>query len=207
MRYNMTMNSVLKDKHGNVLTWEQALNKIGARFESYSLDFGLMFLHLVTWIPSHTIRNFIWRVFGLKLGKNSTLHTGVRVFDPRNIRVGEGTIVGYATFIDGRDRVEIGNHVDIASEAMIYSSEHDINAPDFSAILAPVKIGDYVFIGPRAIVLAGVTIGDGAVIGAGAVVTKDVDPFSVVGGVPARLIAERRLKNPKYRLGRFKLFQ
>jgi maltose O-acetyltransferase len=142
----------LKDKHGKSYTWSEAfVGKFLPRLESYLLDFGLMFLHIATWIPSHTIRNFIWRAFGLKLGKDSTLHTGVRVFDPRNIRVGEGTIVGYATFIDGRDHVEIGSHTDIASEVMIYTSEHDIASSDFHATLEPVKIGDYVFIGPRAI--------------------------------------------------------
>jgi maltose O-acetyltransferase len=90
---------------------------------------------------------------------------------------------------------------------MIYSSEHDLVDSNFSATLAPVKIGDYVFIGPRAIILAGVTIGDGAVVAAGAVVTKDVDPYTIVGGVPAKVIGERGLKDPHYKLGRFKLFQ
>lgn len=201
------MNSPLKDKHGNVLTWEQALHKIGVRFESYYLDFGLMLLHVTTWIPLHSLRNWIWRLSGLTLGRSSTLHTGVRVFDPRHIKIGEGTIIGYSCFIDGRDQVEIGSHTDIASQVMIYSSEHDLSSPEFVAVSAPVKIGNYVFIGPRAIILPGVTIGDLAVVGAGAVVTKDVAPSSIVGGVPAKIIKERPLKNPRYKLGRFKLFQ
>lgn len=201
------MQSPLRDKNGKKLTWDEAIVKFGKRLESYLLDFGLMLLHLVTYIPSHTFRNAIWRAFGLKLGPGSTLHTGVRVFDSRHIKIGEGTIVGYATFIDGRDQVKIGNHVDIASEVMIYSQEHDLSSPDFAAHGAPVNIGDYVFVGPRAIILPGVTIGDGAVVASGAVVTKDVAPFTIVGGVPAKVIGERPLKNPRYRLGRFKLFQ
>lgn len=202
------MNFPLKDKHGKSYTWEQAFSdKFIPRLESYGLDFALMLLHLTTYIPSHTIRNFIWRSFGLKLGRGSTLHTGVRVFDPRNIKIGEGTIIGYRSFIDGRASVTIGNHTDIASEVMIYSSEHDIKSSDFHATLSTVKIGDYVFIGPRAIILAGVTIGDGAIVAAGAVVTKDVEAGSIVGGVPAKVIGERELKKPNYRLGRFKLFQ
>jgi len=144
---------------------------------------------------------------GLKLGSNSTLHTGVRVYDPRNISVGEGTIVGYGTFIDGRAKVSIGSNTDIASEVMIYSQEHDLASVEFRAVGAKVIIGDYVFIGPRAIILPGVTIGRGAVIAAGAVVTKNVEPFTIVGGVPARPIGERKLQNPNYKLGRFKLFQ
>jgi maltose O-acetyltransferase len=71
---------------------------------------------------------------------------------------------------------------------MIYSQEHDLSAEDFGAHGATVKIGNYVFIGPRAIILPGVTIGDGAVVAAGAVVTKDVEPYVIVGGVPAKVI-------------------
>ena len=197
----------LRDKHGKKLTWEQGVGKITKRFESYFLDFGLMILHIATYLPSHTVRNGIWRLFGLTLGRNSTLHTGVRVYDPRSIRVGEGTIIGYACFIDGRDTVTIGNHTDIASEVMIFSSEHDLSAADFHAISAPVTIGDYVFIGPRAIILPGVSIGERAVVAAGAVVTKDVPAGTIVGGVPAKPIGERTLKTANYRLGRFKLFQ
>ena len=198
----------LKDKHGKSYTWSEAFfSKAIPRLESYLLDATLMFLHITTYIPSHTIRNLIWKSVGVSLGKNSTLHTGVRVYDPRNIKVGEGTIIGYGCFIDGRDKVTIGDHTDIASEVMIYSSEHDLSAPDFHAVSEPVSIGDYVFIGPRAIILAGVKIGDGAVVAAGAVVTKDVPAYTIVGGVPAKEIGERKLKNPNYRLGRFKLFQ
>ena len=201
------MDFPLKDKHGKSLSWKEGMDKVTTRVDSYALDFLLMCLHAATYIPSHTARNWIWRLSGLEIGNNSTLHTGIRVFDPRNIKVGQGTIIGYATFIDGRARVTIGDHVDIASEVMIYSQEHDIHSDDFHAISGEVKIDDYVFIGPRAIILPGVPIGEGAVIAAGAVVTKDVEPYTVVGGVPAKMIGERKTKNPKYRLGRFKLFQ
>ncbi|MFZ2199631.1 MAG: acyltransferase [Microgenomates group bacterium] len=201
------MDFPLTDKHGKNMTWNQGLTKIQTRIVSYFLDFELMLLNIITYLPLHSLRNFIWRVSGLKLGKYSTLHTGVRVFDPRGIMVGEGTIIGYATFIDGRAPVIIGNHTDIASEVMIYSSQHDLSSPDFAPISAQVTIGDYVFIGPRAIILPGVVIGDGAVVAAGAVVTKDVAPYTIVGGVPAKVISERKITDPHYKLGRFKLFQ
>mgnify|MGYP001565948900 CR=1 FL=1 len=202
------MDFPLLDKHGKSYTWSQAFSqKLIPRIDSYFLDFGLLLLHLTTCIPLHSLRNAIWELAGVKIGSHSTLHTGVRVFDPRNISVGEGTIVGYATFIDGRDKVTIGNNTDIASEVMIYSQEHDLSADDFAARGGQVLIGNYVFIGPRAIILPGVKIGDGAVVAAGAVVTKDVEPNTIVGGVPAKVIGERKLKNPHYKLGRFKLFQ
>jgi maltose O-acetyltransferase len=115
--------------------------------------------------------------------------------------------VGEKATLDGRARLSIGDHVDIASEVMIYNAEHDLNDPHFKAIQAPVTIGDYVFIGPRAIILPGVTIGRGAVVAAGAVVTKDVPEFTIVGGVPAKEIGERSLKDPQYRLGRAAWFR
>lgn len=202
------MNFALIDKHGKSYTWGEAFKlKLLPRIDSYLLDFGLMLLNLFTYIPLHFVRNFIWKLSGMKIGCCSTLHTGVRVFDPRGITVGEGTIIGYGSFIDGRDKVSIGNHTDIASEVMIYSQEHDINDKDFIAHGSPVVIGDYVFIGPRAIIMPGVTIAEGAIIAAGAVVTKDVEPYAVVGGVPAKLISMRKLKDLHYKLGRFKLFQ
>jgi len=90
---------------------------------------------------------------------------------------------------------------------MIYNSEHDISDENFKATSAPVTIEDYVFIGPRAIILPGVTVHKGAVVAAGAVVTKDIPEFMIVGGVPAKEIGQRENKNPNYKLGRAAWFR
>jgi len=132
---------------------------------------------------------------------------GAKFYDSRNISIGSDTIIGENVVLDGRDKIYIGNHVDIASEVMIYNAQHDVQSDNFHATQAPVNIGDYVFIGPRAIILPGVTIGKGAVIGAGAVVTKDVKEFVIVGGVPAKEIGERKNKDLHYRLGRAAWFR
>jgi len=115
-------------------------------------------------------------------------------FTIRRYFIGEDSIIGEGVVLDGRDKLTIGNNVDIASEVMIYNAEHALNDANFKAISAPVVIEDYVFIGPRVIILPGVTIKKGAVVGAGAVVTKDVEEFKIVGGVPAKEIGERQIK-------------
>lgn len=192
---------------GKELSTGEVTAKAGNRLYNYLADFWIFWLQLACYIPSHHVRRFILRLGGAKIGKSSSVHMGFRFFSLKQVKIGEDSIIGYAAFLDGRDKIIIGNHVDIASEVMIYNSEHDINSEDFQARLALVEIEDYVFIGPRAIILPGVRIGKGAVVGAGAVVTKDVADFAVVGGVPAQVIGERKLKDPHYKLGRARLFQ
>lgn len=195
------------DRMGRSLSLSQAIDKIMNRFFNYILDLELLIVRIAGLLPIYTLRWSVYLSAGVKIGKGSHIHMGAQFFNPRGVKIGQGSIIGQNAFLDGRDKLIIGSHVDIASDVMIYNSEHDINAEDFSAIVAPVEIGDFVFIGPRAIILPGVKIGKGAVVAAGAVVTKDVAEFTVVGGVPAQVIGERKLKDPRYRLGRVRLFQ
>jgi maltose O-acetyltransferase len=201
----------MKDKSGKSLSSEEIVSKGLNRVANILLEFEVMLLHFIGYIPLHHVRRFFYRLAGIKIGKGTTIHVGTRFYDPHNIFVGEDTIIGEFAVLDGREKLTIGNHVDIASEVMIYNSEHNVNAEDFagvdSVITAPVLIEDYVFIGPRVIILPGTTIGKGAVIGAGAVVTKDVEPFKIMGGIPAREIGERKLKELHYRLGRARWFR
>ena len=171
------------------------------------LEFEIMILHIVGYIPSHHVRRLFYRLVGMRIGSGSTIHTRLRLYNPKNIVIGEDSIIVEMVVLDGRDKLAIGDHVDIASEVMFYNAQHDVDSENFHAISSPIIIGNYVFIGPRAIILPGVKIGEGAVIAAGAVVTKDVAPYSIVGGVPAKVIRERRLKNPHYRLGRAAWFR
>lgn len=196
------------DKHGRVLSPQTAAKKVTNRFYNWWLDLKLYIVHgFSERMPFFSIRKLVFQIAGIKIDRGATIHMGVRFFEPRGIRIGEDSKIGLRSFLDGRAPLEIGKHVDIASEVMIYNSEHDLEAEDFKAHDGAVNIGDYVFIGPRVIILPGVKVGRGAVIAAGAVVTKDVSDFEIVGGVPAKVIGERKNKNPQYRLGRARLFQ
>jgi len=201
------MSFPIVDKSGKILTPRQLINKLFNRIESIFLEFEVYLLHLVGLVPCHHLRRFFYRLAGMKIGKGSTIHMETRFYYPKNIIIGEDSIVGEKAVLDGRDRLFIGNHVAVASEVMIYNSEHDINDEYFTPLCAPVTIEDYCFIGPRTIILPGVRIGRGAVIAAGAVVTKDVPPYAIVGGIPAKIIGERKNKSLHYKLGRARWFR
>ncbi len=87
-------------------------------------------------------------------------------------------------------KIEIGEGVAISDFVIIRDSDNHVLVRDGYQMTSPIRIGNHVWIGTRAMVLKGVTVGDGAVIAAGAIVTKDVPPRSLVGGVPARVIRE-----------------
>lgn len=197
----------MRDKNGRVLTSQEVFDKVIARIIKIILEFQIYLLHLTGNIPLHSMRKFIYQMNGIKIGKDSVIHMKARFYQPNNIIIGDDSLIGEGIVLDGRDKLIIGNHVDIATDVMIYNSQHNTADHGFKAITGQVKIDDYVFIGPRAIILPGVNIGKGAIVGAGAVVTKNVPEFAIVGGIPAKIIGERKLKNPKYRLGRADLFR
>ncbi len=206
---------MITDKDGNQLNSHQITSKIITRIQTIWLELVTGFLWWgVGFMPFHTLRKFFYRLSGMKIGKKSTIHMMARIYDPRHITIGQGTLIGEKTTLDGRKQLpnsqgglKIGNNVDIASEVMIWTSQHDLTDPHMAAIEKKVTIGDAVFIGPRSIILPGVSIGDGAVIAAGAVVTKDVPPKTIVAGTPAQKIGERKIENLSYKLGRPRLFQ
>ncbi len=183
------------------------MNRVSHRIETIMLEFEVFIVNLIGHFPSHHLRRAFYRLAGMKIGRGSSIHTRAIFYNPSGISIGKDTIIGEGATLDGRDVLKIGDHVDIASEVMIYNGEHDVNDENFKAVFSPVIIEDYVFIGPRSIILPGVTLGKGSVIGAGAVVTKDVKPKEVVGGVPAKVIGERKLEDLNYRLGRSAWFR
>jgi maltose O-acetyltransferase len=169
-------------------------------------DLRLWVLTMTGYVPSHRIRNFVYRWSGVQLAKTSSIHWRARFFSPQDLTIGEFTTIGNDGFFDARDKIWIGSCVNIAAEVRIYTREHDIDDPLFSETGGPVTIEDYAYIGTRVTILPGVKIGTGAVVASGAVVTRDVAPYMLVGGVPAKPIRERS-HDLRYKLGYAKRFQ
>ncbi|MEK7570707.1 MAG: hypothetical protein AAB553_00395, partial [Patescibacteria group bacterium] len=110
----------MKDTSSQKITSQDILRKIWRRINTILLEFDVFVLHVVGCIPSHVIRRFFYRFSGIKIGSGSTIHTGARFYQPENISIGKDSIIGEKVVLDGRDTLTIGDHVDFASEVMVY---------------------------------------------------------------------------------------
>lgn len=145
-------------------------------------------------------KRFMYRCLGVKFGKKSFFFRRVEILEPRKIQIGNYVAVGWFSLLDGRGGITIGNNVNIASYAKLITGSHDINDKTFPGVFKPIIVKDNVSIFTGAMILGGVTIGEGAIVSAGAVVTKDVPPFAVVGGVPAKIIKYRECREFDYKV-------
>jgi acetyltransferase-like isoleucine patch superfamily enzyme len=161
--------------------------------------------HVIACVPSFRIRHYYYRhIMRYSIGRESSVHMGVFVTGSK-IHMGDNVVINRGTHLDGRIGIAIRNNVSISPEVYIISMEHDPNDPMFKTRGSEVIIDDHVWIGTRAMILPGVHIGEGAVVGASAVVTRDVAPYQIVAGVPARVIGER-LRQIDYRCKYFPWF-
>jgi len=148
---------------------------------------GAMVLRCERWLNAARAR----RALSLcaAVGHDVRLRMPVILYHPEHLRLGSFVDIGENVLLRAGGGLTIGDRVLIAAGAAVVTVGHPIELPRWNVnTSAPVRIGDDVWIGANAVVLPGVTIGNGSVIAAGAVVTDDVAPFTLVGGVPARVI-------------------
>jgi acetyltransferase-like isoleucine patch superfamily enzyme len=159
---------------------------------SYKTALLYLSLRALGHFPSQRVRKFILNhLFGAHIDSSAILYGGFEIRSPRKLKIGVNTAIGHRATLDARGGLTIGKNVNLSSEVMIWTAQHDYRDPEFGTMFKPAEINDYAWLGPRCIILPGVTVGEGAVVAAGAVVTKDVEPYTVVGGVPAQKIADR----------------
>ena len=148
--------------------------------------------------PSQTIRIMFLRYMGAHIAKGAAVYGGCEYRNPAGLTIGLGSSIGHRALLDARKGLTIGKNVTLATEVMIWSLQHDYNDLNFASIGGPVVIGDYAWLGSRCLILPNVIIGEGAVVAAGAVVTKNVAPYTIVGGIPAKIIADRKRQEYDY---------
>lgn len=139
-------------------------------------------------------RAAVLRVWGARIGRRCAIAAGVKIWAPWNLTVGNYVAVANGAELYGVASIALGDHSTISQGAYICTASHDITSKLKPLVFKPICIDSFSWVCARAIVLPGVTVGEGAVVGAGAVVTKDVVPWTVVGGNPAKVIGKRELR-------------
>lgn len=161
---------------------------------------GIVWLFLFRPTPDRGIRFFVrWRIwllrlFGAKIGSHCAVRNTCNIWQPWNLEIGDWVSLSEECDIYSVDKIKIGHRSTISRGAFLCCASHDVTSPIMELTYAPITIGHDAWVAGRAIVMPGVSIGDGAVVGAGAVVLKDVEPWTIVGGNPAKFIKKRELK-------------
>ncbi len=166
-------------------------------FRTYLLN------HCIIYLPSHAIRIFALKLYGVKIGSGNFFRMYLKFLNPKNILFGNNNSINQKVLFDGRGgKIVIGNNVDIGYETNIWTLEHDPNSDAHVTVAGDVIIEDYVWIASRVTILPGIKIEKGAVVASGSVVTKNISAMSIVAGVPAKVIGHRKSTlnyNPAHR--------
>ncbi len=155
---------------------------------------------IINKIPSHTIRVAWLRLGGAKIGKGSSIWRNTEVLGVANIVLGDDSVIAWHCQVDARAGLVIGDHVAIASHVLIIAGTHDLTAPEFWSISAPIYIEDYVWVASRALIGHGAHLGRGSVVTANTIVAKEIAPYKIVGGSGAKPMGERP-HNLNYKVG------
>ena len=136
---------------------------------------------------------FLLRIFGAKIGKYSIVYSSAKIYQPWNLEMGEYACIASDVDCYNADKIIIGDHATVSQKASLYTASHDISTASHVWFSKPIVIEAKAWVAAESFVMAGVTIGEGAVVGARAAVFKDVEPWTVVGGNPAKFIKKREI--------------
>lgn len=142
------------------------------------------------------LRALFWKIFMKHVGEKVVILDHCMITSPQSISLGDNTFIGKFVSLNGKGSLTIGSNVLIGSFTQILTTSHNYNSRERNInaqgyLYKPIIIEDDVWIGTHVTILPGVTIAKGAVIGANSLVTKNVKPYCVMGGVPAKYIKMR----------------
>jgi putative colanic acid biosynthesis acetyltransferase WcaF len=144
-------------------------------------------------------RNGLLRLFGARIGRGVHIHPSVRIAVPWNLAVGDHAAVGDGAILYSLGAITLGPRVTVSQHAHLCAGTHDHRRADLPLVKAPITVGEGAWICADAFVGPGVVVGDHAIVGARAVAVGEVAPWTIVGGNPARRIAERPPLEPAQR--------
>lgn len=167
--------------------------------------FYYLYNNFITHVPIYFVRKLYLKfVLRIKIGENTSIAMHC-FFSGGNIEIGDNCVINRNCYFDGRYKIIIHNNVSISPECYLITFSHEVNDPNFSTFGKKIELENYVWLGARSIIMPGITLDKGVIVGAGSVVTKSFDKFSIIGGVPAKMISKRH-ENLQYKLNYFPLF-
>jgi acetyltransferase-like isoleucine patch superfamily enzyme len=158
------------------------------------------FLEFLPFLVGSPVRRLFFKLLCRRMGREIFIAQNVSIRHAYNLSMGHHVGINQGSIIHCRGGVTIGNHVFLGQRVIINTGDHHYADADTiiweqGAFYRPVTIGNDVFLGMGSMILPGVTVADGTVVAAGAVVTRDTEPYSVMAGVPARVIRRRTSKS------------
>ena len=157
---------------------------------------NVIWLLLASWTPPfmHPWRRFLLRIFGAKVARTANIYGSARIWLPSNLEIGEHSCIGRRVIIYSMGMISFGDYALASQGAHICAGTHDIEDPNFQLLVQPIKVGAHAWIAAEAFVGPGVNVGEGAVLGARACAFKDLDPWTVYVGSPARVLRRRIIR-------------
>jgi len=155
--------------------------------------FGVTWFLLARWTPPpfHRWRVMLLNLFGAKIHSTVRLYSSVRVWYPPNLEMGRQSVLGREVICYCMDKITIGERAIISQRAHLCGGTHIVDDPNFQLITKPIIIGAKSWIASEAFVSAGIEVGEGAVLGARGVATKNLEPWKIYAGNPAKEIQKR----------------
>jgi putative colanic acid biosynthesis acetyltransferase WcaF len=144
------------------------------------------------WLPLSGVKRRLLRLFGARIGEGVVIKPQVRIKYPWRLAIGDHCWIGQDVWIDNIDDIRIGSQVCVSQYAYLCTGSHDPNRIAFDLIHKPIVVEDGAWLAARCTVLPGVTVGANAIVAGGSVVTRDVEPATIVAGVPARKLGDRQ---------------
>ena len=143
-------------------------------------------------VPLYAWRRFLLNLFGARLAPKARIYPKTSIWYPPNLEMEDHALVGPGVILYNMGPMKIGAYAIISQRAHLCGGTHDVDDPHFQLQPKPITIEPKAWIAAEAFVGPGVTVGEGAVLGARAVAAKDLEPWGIFAGNPARKIRERK---------------
>lgn len=174
------------------------INQLSKKHQLKRLIWSITWKLLASWIPRSMLsgwKRVLLRSFGAKIANSSVIYSTAKIYYPQNLYMGEYACLASEVECYNVAPIKIGAFATVSQGAFLCTASHDISSSDHSLITKSIVVERNAWIGAEAFIGMGITIGEGAVVGARAAVFKNVDPWTVVGGNPARFLKNRIIKD------------